>query len=124
MESKPIIDHGEPAGSQRDALAVDPGYVFALAGRRMSKAGFGGKAAGGSLQFTLTQRVDETGGIENAVALATCESLRDKMVSPPRHSISDFNAEPAGRRGRIARYKFAVEPGGARRGDLRFERQV
>ena len=70
----------------------------------MGKAGFGGEAAGGSLQFTLTQSVDEAWDKGNAVALATCEVLRDKMVSPPRHCVSDFTAEPAGRRGRIARH--------------------
>jgi len=41
LKPHPIIDHGEPARSERDALAIDAGNVLALGGRAMGKSGVG-----------------------------------------------------------------------------------
>ena len=37
LKSKPIVDHGEPAGRQRDPLPIDAGDVFAFGGRVMGE---------------------------------------------------------------------------------------
>jgi hypothetical protein len=41
LESHPVIDHGEPAGRQGDALAVDAGDVLPLGGRTMGEPSVG-----------------------------------------------------------------------------------
>lgn len=41
LESEPIVDHGEPTRSERDALTVNPGHVLALGRRAVREARFG-----------------------------------------------------------------------------------
>ena len=39
LKPHPIVDHGEPAGGERDALAIDAGDMLAFGGWAMGKPG-------------------------------------------------------------------------------------
>lgn len=69
LEPHPIIDHGEPAGGEGDALAVDAGHVLAFSGGAMCKSRLRREHCGDIVQFAPAQRVEEVPREPDALAL-------------------------------------------------------
>ena len=124
LEAQPIVDHGEAAGGQRHALAIDAGDMLALGGRAMSEPGLGRELGGGLVEFAPAQGVEEIAREDDPLALPPRQAFLDQMIDAAVHRLAHLGAETAAAERRVLGEELAVEPGRAGRGDLRLDREV
>jgi hypothetical protein len=60
LEAEPVIDHREPTGGKRNALAIDPGDVLALERRLTRQSGLARQLRAGGFEFPTAQSVQES----------------------------------------------------------------
>ena len=124
LKPHPIIDHGEPARRERDALAIDARDVLAFGGWAMGEPGLGRQSGGGLIELAPAQRVEKVASEDDPLALPPGQILLDEMIDPAVHRLADLGAKAAAAERRLLGEKLAVEPGGAGRRDLRLDREV
>ena len=102
LKAEPVVDHGEPAGSERDALAIDAGDVFAFGRRAMGEAGFGARLAAASSKLPPAQGVEKIARENDALALPPRQTFLDEMIDPTVHRLADLGAEAAAAERRVS----------------------
>ncbi len=93
-ELKPhtVIDHGEPAGGERAAPAIDPRDMLAFGGWSMGEPCLDGQFCGGFAEVPLSQRVEKIANEDDALALPASKILFDEMIDP--RSIASRTSAP------------------------------
>src|SRR5690606_621175 len=84
-EAEPVVDHGEAAGREREALAHDARDLFARRGGAIGKPGLAGDLRPNGVQLALTQRVEHSALEHRALAEATRQPLADEMIGARVH---------------------------------------
>src|SRR3546814_10516361 len=119
LEAETVVDRGEAARREREALAIGARHILARYGLRELPAGLGRKLVAQRFHRALAQRVDQPGREADAARLPLGEALANEMFGPPVHRVANLRAdaattEPDG----IAGDRPPVEPGRAGRVDL------
>ena len=113
LEAEPVIDHGEAAGGERQALAIGAGDILAVGGR-LRAAGLGRELVAKRPQFAPAAMC-------RASSRANTTRWPCRSASPARqddrravHRVAHLGAEPAAASGAGSRaISLAVEPGRA-----------
>ena len=81
---------------------------------------------GDLIEFAPAQRIDEIASEDDPLALRSGQILFDEMIDPAVHCLPDVCAEAAAAAAESGLFgqKLAIDPGGARRRDLRLDREV
>jgi hypothetical protein len=80
LEAEPIVNHGEAAGGEREALSISPGDTFAGGGSIERPAGLGGELLSQHFDFALAQRADQIAGEDEAACLPLRKTLVDEFL--------------------------------------------
>lgn len=124
LETHPIVDHGEPPRRECDAPAIDARDVLAFRRWATGEPRVGRQFRGDLIELAPAKRTDEIASEDDPLALPSSHILFDEMIDPLVHRFADFGTEAAaGERGHLGE-KLTVDPGGARRRDLRLDREV
>ena len=116
LEAEAVVDHGEAAGGEREALAVGTGDIFAAAGAVEGLAGLGGELFAQRLQLPAAQRSRSGCGEYDALACRSAKPCSTRWSARAVHRVAHLGAEAALRqRDRLAGDVLAVEPGRAGR---------
>jgi hypothetical protein len=68
-EAQAVVDHGEAAGAQREALAEGTGNQLACGGRRVGHPDLVGQPSADGIEFSAPQRGEEVALRDVAAAL-------------------------------------------------------
>jgi hypothetical protein len=98
--------------------------MLAPGGWAIREASLRRQTGGGRVKLALAQRVEKIAREDQALTLPSGQILLDKMIDPTIHCGADLGAEAAAADPGILCQKLAVEPGGARRRDLRLDREI
>jgi len=125
LETEAVVDHGEAAGGEREALAVGTSDVFAAPRALEELAGFGCEFLAERFHFPVAQRVDQVAVEGDARAGAFGKAPFDQMLGATLHRLLHLGAEAAfgesdGRAGDI----LPVQPSGAGRRDLMVDVEI
>jgi hypothetical protein len=124
-EPEPIINHGETARREAQALAIDAAHDFAVFRWTIRQGRLRCDMGGGLIELAPAERVEKVARENGALALATCKTFAGQVFDPGVHRLADVVAKAArAERSRLVSKKLPVQPGGAGRFDLRGERQV
>ena len=125
LEPEPVVDHGEPAKGEREALPVGASDIFAGRGSAERAAGLGGELLANCLHLTAAQRIDQVAREGHAAALPLGETLFNQMLRAGVHRLANLGAEStAAERDGLTRNGLPIEPGGAGRRHLMFDGKV
>ena len=113
LETETIIDHGEPTGRERDALAVDAGDLLTLGRRPVGEASFSGKFRGNPVQLLPFQSVEQIAREHDPLTLPTGQAFLDEVIDTTVHRLTNFGAESSSAVRRFARKQLTVDPGRA-----------
>src|SRR3990167_7759943 len=123
-ETQAIVDHGEAAGGEREALTNDAGDLLAGRSRAVCKPGLARDLRADGIQLALAQRVEHSALEHRALAEATRQPLADEMISARVHRTPHLRAESTVRDTGAALNEAMVEPGRAGRLHLRGEVEI
>ena len=125
LEAEAVVDHGEPPGGEREALAIGAGDIFPTTDMIEWQTGFGDELLAQRTDLAISQRVEQPAGEDHAAALPLGEALADQVFSPLLERLLHLGAKAALRqRDGLAGNRLPVEPGRARCVDLRVDVQV
>jgi hypothetical protein len=88
---KTIVDHSEPPGRERDALAIDARDVLAFGGKAIGEPRVG-QSGSGTVDLTAAQSFDEITREGDALALSTGQVTVDEMII--RRAIASRTSAP------------------------------
>ena len=123
--SQPVIDHDEAAGGQHETLAIDAGDIFSARRLLERRSSLGGELLADRIEFTPAQGVEQIAGEDHLLPLSPREPLLDQVIGARRHGGLHLGAEAAAtKKCRLAGNQLAIDPGGARRLDLRVDVEI
>ena len=90
----------------------------------MGEPGLRRQLGGDRVELASAQRAEKVASEDNPLTLPPGQILLDEMIDPSVHRVADLGAEAAAAERGLLGEKLAVDPGRARRRDLRFDREV
>ena len=125
LEAEAVIDHGEAAGGEREALPVGSGDILPGRGgiERLTRLRSESLAQG--FDLAAPERADQILGEDDSLRPALGKPLLDELLGPALHRVTDFGAKAGlAERHRIARHGLPVEPRRAAGRHLIFDGEV
>ena len=95
LEAEAVVDHGEPARSQSQALAIGSGDVFAGLSGLERKTGFAGEFAGDRLKLPTSQRLDQPAGEDHTLSLPLRQTFVRQMIGTVCHRLPYLGSKSA-----------------------------
>ena len=90
----------------------------------MGEPRVGRQFGGGLVELASAQRVEKIASEDDPLTLPSSQILFDEMIDSAIHRLADLGAEAAAAERGLFGEKLAVDPGRARRRDLRLDREV
>ena len=95
LEAKAVVDHGEAAGGERDALAIGAGDIFAVVRAVEGLASLGSELLAERVHFSAAQRIDQVAAKNDSLTVPFAEALFDQMGGAGAHGVAHLGAEAA-----------------------------
>src|SRR6266702_3300314 len=125
LEAEAVVDHGEAAGGERQALTIGAAHMLAGRGLHVRQSRLGRDHCTHRVQFASTQGVQEIALHDDALTLPPGEPFACKMFGTSLHGVARLATKPAhGERHGIALNEAMVDPGRAGSGDLLVEVEI
>ncbi len=124
-ESEAIVDHGEAARGEIEALPERPCDGFALGWFVVGKPGLCAEVLTDGVQFAVAQGGQQIAGKGDPLSLSSGEAFGDKVIRAALQCLANLRAKSGtAQRCAVSGKMQAVEPGGAIRLDLCGQRQI
>jgi hypothetical protein len=88
LKAEPVVDHGEAARGQRDALPIGAGNVFAFGRREMREPDLGRELRDSVIEFPSAQGIQKITGEYDALYTVGVEPPSMRKVVPVMKSVS------------------------------------